>query len=143
MSIDLGAILDGVQPLVEDAIVTIGTEATILVNRQHGTDEQVNDDLTTSDPTPDVPFATEVPALFVPDPGGAQQPVGPGVTVLADGYTVLLLPDQELPPGLLWIIRPDVSRDPAIIGVRFVVRRVAGGSAGAVRQLRCEPEPVQ
>lgn len=139
MSIDLGAILDQVQPVIEALIESAGTVVTLLDNPQRAVDEQVDpDDLSSIDPTPDAPNDTGIPALVVPAISLAQQQDGPQLTSRTDNYVVLLLPDQE-PPAVHTMVRVDECRDTALLGMRLHVLGVSGSSAGAVRRLDCGP----
>lgn len=140
MSIDLGQIIDAASPYLVSLIETSGTTGSIIANPGRATDETVGDDLSTTDPTPDATFDTGVEALVLPDQGSAQQPAGPGLTLVADRYRILLLPDQDLPAGLLWLFRVDESLDPQLVGRRFVVERVQAATPGLVRVLETRPE---
>lgn len=139
MSIDLGAILDQVQPVIVSIIESSGTTVDLLKNPQGAMDETVNPaTLASTDPTPDEPLAAGIPALVIPAASIAQQADGPHLISQAEPYTVLLLPDQTPPPvhGLVVVA---TCRDTKLIELRLEVLSVTGSSAGAVRRLGCGP----
>ena len=138
MSIDLGQILDSVQPLVEAAIETMGTTVTIRRNPAGGQD-QVTDrsTLAVTDPAGGADVHVEIPAIVIPLAGGAALPDGVNLDGVVDGYKVLLLPDvvdvQERDE-----IEVIASRDGRLPTRRMLVDKVPDSSAGMVRTLECE-----
>lgn len=141
MSIDLGAILDGVQPVIDSAVETIGSEWTIWRNPR-GTQDRVTDRVTGKvvDADPEQAIATGLPGIWAPDTGaGAQQFAGVNLPGAAETGSLVLMSD------VVDVLERDVvectlSRDERLVGRRFVVRKVPDGSAGVVRLLRCEAE---
>lgn len=138
MSIDVGAILDGVQPLVEAAIDTMGTTVTVRRNPAGGQDK-TTDRATgaVTDPAPATAVHTAIPAIVIPLAGGAALPDGVNLDGRVDGYRVLLLPsvtDVQKRDEVQVV----ASRDTRLAGRAMTVERVPDSSAGAVRVLECE-----
>jgi hypothetical protein len=140
VSIDLGQILDVAQPYVDSAIDTVGSEWTILRNPAGVQDKTVN--RTTGGATetsPEQTVATGVPGLWVPDSGqGAPTTDGKNLSSWTETGTMLFHSDL-VDVQARDVLECTASRDPRLAaGRRFAVKTVPDGSAGVVRQVRCE-----
>lgn len=139
MSIDVGQILDQVQPLVESAILTVGSQWTQTRNprgRQNAPTDRATGKA--ADPDPPTVVATGLPGIWVPDnAAGGQRYDGPNLPGSTEAGSLLLL------PAVVDVQERDEftctdSRDLRLIGRTVKVTKVPDASAGAVRTLRAE-----
>ena len=138
MTVDLSAILDQVQPVIDSAVESVGSEWTITRNPGGDVGPVNRSTGRVVDPTPPTTVATAVLALWAPDTGaGAQQPEGPNLPGSVEAGTMVLTADvvdvQERD-----VFTCTLSRDPRLVGRAYRATKVPDGSAGAVRLVRCE-----
>lgn len=136
MTIDLGAIIDSVTPLVGSVLDTSGSVVDVLRNPNLLDDATVDPDtLQIVDPTPETTVEYDLAALIMPA-GASLRPTAPQVQQTPGKYTVKISADVT-DVKVRDIIRPSDCRNAALIGARLRVDSIDDDGTGLLRVLNC------
>lgn len=136
MTIDLGAIIDSVTPLVGSVLDTSGTVVDILRDASLYDDATIDPDtLQIVDPTPETTVEYDLAALIMPA-GVSLRPTAPQIQQTPGKYTVKISTDVT-DVKVRDIIRPSDCRNQALIGARLRVESIEDDGSGLLRILNC------
>jgi hypothetical protein len=141
VTLDLGAIIDSVTPLVGSVLDTSGTVVDILRDANLYDDATIDPTtLQIVDPTPEATVESEISALIMPA-GAGQRPTAPQVQQTPGDYTVKISADVT-DVKAKDVIVPSQCRDIALIGARLRILSVESSGAGLLRTLNCRIDVV-